>query len=317
MHYAISENGTLVYMPGLSEGNKRQLIKIGFNGEIETLDLPLQAYVEPRISPDGKKITLVIGSGKNFDVWIYEFKSNNLTRLTFGGINRTPIWSPDGKSIAYCSNVNNKLSIKIKNSDGSGDARTIITNKNRLYIDGWTPDGANLIVDTFLGKQQSGMVVYSLSDTSNANIYINTEADEYMGDLSTDGKWFAYASNESGPYEIYVQPFPENGGKWQISINGGLEPRWSADGKTLYYNQGSKIIMVPISTNEGVVKTGKEKIVFDKYSALPVDSGISYDVSPVGEYFISTQIGSIASYQQVNVIVNWFSELQSLMQNNR
>ena len=314
MHYAISENGTLAYIPGLSEGENRKLIRINFDGTIDPLDAPVQAYIEPRISPDGKKIAMVVGSGKDFDIWTYELANGNMTRLTFGGINRTPNWSPDNKSIAYYSYNDGESFIKIKQANGSGGDRTLYSQKSRLYIDSWSPDGSLLVVDGYFGSQQSGLSVIKVEDPKELETYINTDADEYMGDLSPDGKWLAYVSNETGPYEVYIQTFPEKGGKWQISLNSGLEPHWSADGKKLFFTSGNKIIEVPIEIKDGALIPGKQTVVSENYSFLPVDSGISYDVSPVADYFIATQPASISSFKKVQVIVNWFSEVQKMLQ---
>jgi serine/threonine-protein kinase len=308
MHYDISENGTLAYIPGQSEGDNRKLIKINFNGDAEVLEAPVQSYSEPKISPDGTKLAIVIGSGKDFDVWIYDLNNSILTRLTFGGTNRTPLWSADGKSIIYFSNTDGELGLKTKPANGSGEAKLLITGDSRLYINDWTPDGSMFVINTY-GQLQSGISIFNSKGNRTIETFIDSPADEWMSDLSPDGKWLAYTSNESGRYEVVIQPFPEKGGKWQVSTGGGMEPRWSADGKRLFYTRGNKIILIPISTKNGVITVGKERILFDKYSALPVDSGITYDVAPYADYFITTQTANVTSFQQVNVIVNWFSEL--------
>jgi serine/threonine protein kinase len=312
MHYDISNNGTLVYIPGQSEGDKRRIIKIKFTGDVEILEAPVQSYSEPKISPDGNKLAIVIGSGKDFDVWIYDINNSKLTRLTFGGINRTPTWSTNGDSIVYYSNVDDKISIKIKPADGSGKARVITTGENRIYINDWTPDGSVLVLNTY-GQMQSGISIFNSEGQKTIETFIDSPADDWMSDLSPDGKWLAYTTNESGRYEVVVQPFPEKGGKWQISTDGGMEPHWSADGKRLFYTRGNKIILVPISIHNGVIEAGKESVLFDKYSALPVDSGITYDVAPYADYFITTQTANVASFQQVDVIINWFTELNQSM----
>jgi eukaryotic-like serine/threonine-protein kinase len=312
MHYDISENGTLAYIPGNSEGEKRSIVKIDMQGNIEKLNVPIQSYSEPRFSSDGKKLAMTIGSGKDFDIWTIDLAGPNLTRLTFGGTNRTPIWSPDDSEIAYYSNVNGKRTLNIKNADGSGNAK-ILTEKlpSRAYIDGWSPDGKTLIIDTYEGSNQTNLTMFNMQQKGDTlSNFLATQADEWTADLSPDGNWLAYSSNETGPYEVYIQPFNKKGGKWQVSLNGGAEPHWADGGKKLFYIKGNSLVMVPVVSTNGTIKLGKEVVLF-YYSSLPVDSGITYDITPDGNYCITTRTGESESHQ-VNVIVNWTTEIKNI-----
>lgn len=313
MHYSISQKGTLAYIPGLRDGDKRRIIKISLDGEIIPLDAPVNSYYEPRISPDGKRLALVIGNIREYDIWIYDLIDKNLSRFTFEGINRTPIWSADGSLISYFSPVDGKGYLKVKKSDGSGQEKILTeTINNRAYINGWTTDGKTLIFDTYTPSEQSNMMSYAIGQNKKFKTIIGTEADEYMGSLSPDGKWFAYASNESGPYQIYVRPFPISGGKWQVSNSNSYEPKWSHDMKSIFYTTGSNLIQVPISTENGAFKMGTEKIISTKYAALPVDSGITYDVDPKGKFIITTMPAVLETNKSINVIVNWKAELNKI-----
>ncbi|MCK5344161.1 MAG: PD40 domain-containing protein, partial [Candidatus Heimdallarchaeota archaeon] len=291
MHYAISENGSITYIPGNSEGEKRSIMKIDMQGNVKILDFPAQSYSEPRLSTDGKQVALTIGSGKDFDIWTFELNAGNLVRLTFGGTNRSPIWSPDNKQIAYYSNINGKRTLNIKNADGSGNVK-ILTEKlpSRAYIGAWTPDGQSLLVDTYDSSNQSSIGLFNIGQKDSVKSYLATKADEWTTDLSPDGNWLAYSSNETGPSEVYVQPFSQKGGKWQVSLNGGAEPKWADNGKKLFYIKGNLLVMVPVSINGGSFKVGKEVVLFN-YSSLPVDSGITYDITPDGKYCITTRVG--------------------------
>lgn len=314
MHYSISETGTLCYIPGQGTGDKRRILKIAMTGEIEILDAPINAYYEPRISPDGTKVALVIGDIREYDIWIYDFTAKNLSRFTFEGINRTPTWSKDGSLISYFSIDKGKGYLKVKNSDGSGQEKILTeTTNNRAYLNGWTPDGKTLIFDTYTASGQSDMMTYTIGQANKFVSLIGTAADEYMGSLSPDGNWFAYSSNESGPYQIYVRPFPITGGKWQVSVNNAYEPKWSSDMKHLYYTSGSSVIEVPVFFENGAFKMGTEKIISTNYSALPVDSGITYDIDPKGKFIITTMPAVLETNKRISVIVNWKSEINNYL----
>ena len=148
-HVSCSDNGTLAYVPGTSGSSDHFLALIDRKGGSTLLAAPPQAYVDPRISPDGKKIAIVIQAGKGFDIWIYDIQRSAMSRLTFGGSNRSPVWSPDGKRIAYSDNISavvGKSKISIIQADGSGVPQDIMMDFDRTYVNSWAPDGSVLIV---------------------------------------------------------------------------------------------------------------------------------------------------------------------------
>ncbi|MBL7995199.1 PD40 domain-containing protein, partial [bacterium] len=311
MHFSISRNGTLVYVSGNTEGTERALIKIDRNGKESTFDLTSVPIMEPRMSPDGKRIALVLGSGKDSDIWIYDVTRGTMSRLTFGGTNRTPTWSPDGKQVAYFST---SRGIFTKPFDGSANEKPTVSGLGRTYISAWSRDGLMLILDRATQGNQSDIHVLPLTETQKPFDFLSSEFDEYMGTLSPDQKWLAYVSNESGSYQVYVQSFPERKGKWQISTQGGLEPRWSPDGRTLYYHQNTRMMAVAISTNPAF-SAGQPQLLFEGMPFLPTDSGVTYDVTPDGQYFISTRANKNDNFQQITVVLNWFTDLKSKISN--
>jgi serine/threonine-protein kinase len=316
MHYDISKNGTLAYIPGQIEGANRLIVLADHDGNITPLPCPVAAYTEPRISPDGKKVAIVVGSGKDFDIWVYDMERETLSRLTFGGTNRTPTWSPNSKDLAYYFNRGGKTGVYMKKANGSGDEEVLFTGPGRTYVQCWSRDNSVMIMDHAVAGMQSNLLVLPLQEDSEPYDFLATEFDEYMATLSPDGKWLAYISNESGVYQVYVQPFPKGGGKWQISTNGGLEPRWSPDGKRLYYTSGGRMMVVPI-TPGSTFSAGHAELLFNGYWALPVDSGISYDISPDDQYFVTTRPEQVTSFQQVNIVLNWFTEINASFSVNK
>jgi serine/threonine-protein kinase len=315
--YTLSQNGTLAYIPGNAGVTNQSLAKVDHHGVITPFAAPLQSYMEPRISPDGDRIAVTIQSGKDADIWVYDIPRNTLSKLTFGGVNRTPAWSPDGKRIAYYAYDGGKHSVVVKKADGSGELEIVTKGFGRTYIDCWSKDGALLLLDIAgtgrvgaNGPGGSDLYVLPLVGDRSLKPFLATQFDEWQASLSPDGQWIAYASNESGTYQVYIQPFPQGGGRWAVSNDEGYEPHWAPDGKTLYYYSPGRIVSVPIQTVPSFV-VGKPQILFSDYHQKSVDSGLMYDLSPNGLYFVVTQSKDDEdNLRQIHLVLNWFDEIR-------
>ena len=311
-NYMVSDNGTLVYIPGAVEGGNRKIVKIDQNGQNTALDSVGHPYLEPQISPDNKKIAIVIRNGEDFDIWIFDIQIKTLSRLTFGGLNRTPHWSPDGKKIAFMKRTKEgKLGIFIKPFDGSGEETLVYSGSNRLYIDYWTKDGENLVVDKLTDNAQSDLIVVPLKGDKKPWVYLDSKVDEYEANISPDGKYLAYLTNETGAYQIYVRSFPGKEGKWQISTDVAEDPRWSPDGKTLYYRKGSQLMAVPVTTSP-TFSSGVPKVLITNFPAMNVDSGTDFDITSDGKYFITTAPLEGSTLKSISVVTNWTEEIKNL-----
>jgi serine/threonine protein kinase/Tol biopolymer transport system component len=316
-NYAVSENGTLIYLPGSIEGESRKIVKIDMKGNTTVLDSSSHPYLEPSLSPDNKKIAVVIREGENYDIWVFDIARNTLSKLTFGGINRTPHWSPDGKTIVYMKKKNNNINgIFSKPSDGSGDETQIFEGEGRFYVNCWTPDGKYLIIDNLTKESQSDLLVIPMTGDEKPWKYLDSKKDEYESSLSPNGKWIAYLSDESGSYQIYVRSFPKKEGKWQISTDVAEEARWSPDSKFLYYRRNSQLMVVPVSTSS-TFSAGVPKILFDNFPSVNVDSGITYDVTSDGKYFITTAPIQELSLSKIAVVVHWTDEVKRMISSNK
>jgi Tol biopolymer transport system component len=236
----------------------------------------------------------------------------SLSKLTFGGLNRTPLWSPDGKRIAFTNRRSDgKARIFAKPYDGSGDETEIFSAEYRLYLNSWSRDGKYLMVDYMAQNAQSDLLVLPLSGDKKPWMYLDSKKDEYESSISPDSKWISYVSDEAGSYQIYVRSFPNKEGKWQISTDVAEEPRWSPDGKMLYYRKNSQIMAVPVFTAT-TFSAGVPTILFNGFPAMNVDSGISYDITADGKYFITTQPVRGTSYKNIAVVLHWVDETKNL-----
>ena len=316
-NYVVSDNGTLVYLPGAVEGESRKIVKISMKGETTIIDSGNHPYVEPKLSPDNKKIAVVIRDGADFDIWIFEIASRTLSKLTFGGLNRTPQWSPDGKSIAYFKRTKEgKSGIYVKPSDGSGEERLIFDGKEiRVYLNHWSRDGEFLLVDYLEKNSQSDLLVIPLKGDKAPWKYLDSKKDEYESTISPNGKWLSYLTDESGSYQIFVRSFPNKDGKWQISTDVAEEPRWSPDGRYLFFRKSSQMMSVPVTTAT-TFSAGVPTVLIKNFPAQNVDSGISYDVTSDGNYFITTQPAKGVSYKNISIVLNWNEEIKNLAKND-
>ena len=314
MHYSISENGTLTYIPGKVEGGNRKLVLIN-DKEEKIIDIPSNNYIEPKMSPDGKNLALVVREGVEFNIWIYNFERKTMRKFTFGGQNRTPFWSSDGKKIAFMRVIVGLGSgIFIKNTDGSKKEEEVFSGKERYYIDGWTKDGTTLLIQS-LGKtrSQTDLNYLILNGKRKLHTYIATKNDEWTSSLSPEAKWVTYVSSESGTYQAYVQSFPKKGGKWQISINGATSVVWAPNGKMIYYESNSVIYRVPI-TISNTLTIGTPKEVVRGLSLLPVDSGHMFDITPDSKYILTTKPVSGEANQKLIIVVNWLEKIKKVTQ---
>jgi len=315
MHYSISENGTLTYIPGQVEGGSRTLELINSKEE-KIIDLPPKNYMEPKMSPGGNELALVVREGVEFNIYIFNIERKSLRKFTFGGQNRTPTWSADGKKIIYMKVLPGIGSgIYIKNADGSNAEEEVFRHKERMYIDGWSKDKSTVIVQSLSGTKQTDIYYLTLGSEKTLHEFLSTSNDEWTSSLSSDGRWLAYISSESGTYQAYIQSFPEKGGKWQISVNGASAVAWAPDLKTVYFESNSVIYGVPIAVSN-TITLGTPTEIVRGLSLLPVDSGHIFDITPDSKYIITTKPAAGNKNQRLIVVVNWFDELKKLTQQN-
>ena len=211
-----------------------------------------------RLSPHGDRIALEMDNGVS-DIWVHDLARGIRTRLTFGPIfNNTPLWSPDGKWIAYTSNRNGKFQLFRKPSDGGGAEEELLSDDQLLFPGDWLHDGKYIVYARGIPGAQDIWALPLEGDRKPFQV-VPTTPGTFRNDpkLSPDGHWLAYLSNESGSAGIYVSGFRAGTGKWQVSANQGLHPLWSRDGKELYYaTSGNTVWAMPVKEVTGALQFG-------------------------------------------------------------
>jgi eukaryotic-like serine/threonine-protein kinase len=309
--FSFSSTGTLVYVPGTAQAPRSQLVWVNRKGEEQPVNAPPHNYVMPRISPDGQRVAAGIEGGGDDQIWVYGLERSTLTRLTFQGkSNVDPAWTPDGKRIVF-KGSQNRLFWQV--ADGSGSAEELTGSKlSPNNIPGsWSPDGQVLVFSENLPAKPRSTWILSLKDRKprpfdQGGVY------ETAPRFSPDGRWIAYASNESGRFEIYVQPYPGPGGKYQISTDGGTEPVWNPKAGELFYRNGNKMMAVGVTT-KGTFSAGQPKVLFEGSYVPTPRSFPDYDVSPDGQRFLMLRAaGQTQAPEQINVVLNWSEELKRI-----
>ena len=245
------------------------------------------------------------------NVWLSNVTRPTPIRFTFdAAASSSPIWSPDGRFLAYRSSRGGQLDqLYRKAADGSSQEELIEEQTGSIPTD-WSADGKLII---FHNASSTSWDVLALSvSEGTSNTVLNTPFNEVQGALSPDGRWLAYASDESGRFDVFVQPFPPTGAKWLVSSEGGVEPRWRRDGRELFYlSPARRLTAVPTQTTQRF-ESGTPETLFDagvRDFTLPFVR--RYDVTANGQRFVVAEQPP-RRLPPITVIVNWTGVLQDL-----
>jgi serine/threonine-protein kinase len=280
-------------------------------------------YVRPAFSPDGKRLALQINDGKRADIWVYEWERDALTRLTFGDdYNVSPVWTPDGQRIIY-SGVERRGEYELywKRADGAGDAQRLTQTKTAKIYVSWRPDGKVL---AFQQSNQGGhwyILTLTMEGSEESGwkpgepkpFLLSVAFEQREPAFSPDGRWLAYCSTESGAPEVYVTPFPGPGGKWQVSTGGGEFPKWSRNGKELFYRTLDNSIMVAAYAGSGDSFSSDKPRLWSPGRFTEVAGNLNFDVHPDDQRFAVMKAPAAAEAAPVNkvtFIFNFFDELR-------
>ncbi len=326
---AISDSGTLVYIPRTSAATvfiPRDLVWVDREGREEQITGGPSSYLNPRISPDGKKVALSIEASGNRDIWIWDLLRKVLTRLTFDeGPECSPLWTLDGKGIAFLSLRTSKSGVYWKAADGTGGEELLfslpglITFPASLSADGKTIVGA----EWELGRMNFDIGILPTEGDSKPRLILKERYHEAQPQVSLDGRWMAYTSNESGQNQVYVRPFPEvEGGLWQVSTTGGDSPLWSPDGREIFFRNGDAVMVSSVRTDPTFSFETPKMLFQGTYVSSVLAFGSwdfsTWDINPDGRRFLMMkELGAATTAERglrkITVVLNWFEELKRLV----
>jgi eukaryotic-like serine/threonine-protein kinase len=324
--YGIAANGTLAYVSGTDRTARHSLMWVDRDGREELINAPVRNYQYAQLSPDGTRVALD-SRDEESDIWIFELARGNLQRLTFDpGANRAPVWSPDGKRVAYSRALGNAEDIYWQVADGSGMAEPLTKNSSELQLplfpSSFAPDGSALLFTA--GDDDIWITTIDGTAATSAPV-LNAAAREGSPALSPDGRWLAYKSAESGQDEIYVRPFPDTKtGRWQISTNGGSHPEWSPDGSELFYLQVGRddragtgaFMAVPIDAETRFTPGTPRQLFAGNFVVIGGQRGV-YDVANDGQRFLMIKNAASSdgedSRSEIVIVQNFVEELQRLV----
>jgi eukaryotic-like serine/threonine-protein kinase len=298
-----SDTGMLAYFIGSGQGFR--LTWVSREGKHRESVGPEDIYEWPRLSPDGNRLAVARSNenSKATDIWIYEFSRNLMTRLTFAGANNLPVWSPDGRRIAFSSARDGAGYIVLKDASGAGREERLAEGPKPVLD--WSRDGRYVLYEERNPKTGLDLMILPLDGPVPRTPipFVQTPFDEKDGAFSPDGKWIAYDSNESGETEVYIQSFPPSGGKWQVSNGGGSYPRWRGDGKELFYRETplGSVMAAGIHTSPGRVDIDPPHRIFE-WGGPP-----TYDVASDGQRFLMLEPPGAdrAITEPLLIVTNW------------
>jgi len=318
---SISKNGTAVYLSGGGISHNLNVALVDRKGNASVLLTNEPDAASPRFSPDGKRLAFQKGTGS---IWIYDLVRGVSSALTMGSTGAMyPAWTPNADRVAYShphsTPKGSGQAIYWKRSDGTGDEELLAPEDVlNAYPSSWSPDGKVLVFDRLSEKDGKCCEIWTLT------VGANGKAEQLRpvpgvghgggASFSPDGRWLAYVSDESGLPQIYVVPFPGPGGKWQVSTDGGIEPRWSKTGHELFYAQGATLITVPYSVEKNSFQPGKPQVLFADRLEMRVPFR-SYDVTPDGQHFVIFQFpgGKMTAASQPTVVLNWLEQVRQVV----
>ena len=317
---SVARDGTLVFLDGTSAGVQGTLVWRNRAGELlETIGQPQPGMLSPALSPDGQRVAVWSNESGNPDIWIHDLVRSTKTRLTFDeGAELNPMWSPSGGEIAYSLSRKPEWRLMSKTADGTGEAVVLVEGDHRLSANDWSTDGRYLVYSELIPEASDDIRYVELQSDGEATepvTFLGTPASERGAELSPDGRFAAYHSSESGSLEIYVGPFPDGAGKWQVSVNGGRQPRWRSDGKELYYLEGTGSAMMAVSVStEPTFTPGQPQRLFESMDLVAGPSAATYDVSADGQRFITVAPveadGEETAPPKIRIVENWYEEFR-------
>jgi len=308
---SVSETGTMVYIRG-SAVLGSELAWFDRSGKEVGSRLPRDTYRDPAISPDGRKLAVALGDPLR-TIWIIDLAQGTRARLTFDTvIHVNPAWSPDGRYLAFTSGTVPGAGIHRKGVDGTTPDEMLVEGKDAtLQAPAFSPDGKFLVYLRSTGPSGNGICAMPLAGDRTPRVVVPSPSPQTLLSyprVSPDGRWLAYASNESGRSQAYVTSFPSGAGKWQVSSDGGDMPAWRRDGREIYFVSGSELAAVEVTAVGSQFNPGPPRTITRLGNAIA--NGRVFDAMPDGSRFIAPIVPTDAT-SPMHLLVNWPAELDA------
>jgi Tol biopolymer transport system component/tRNA A-37 threonylcarbamoyl transferase component Bud32 len=306
--YAVSTAGDLLHIPGDEHRLDTRLVWVDRSGGVQPVPLPPQDIANTKVSPDGRRAAFNM-HGATFEIGIFDFERGSLTPLTNNTTgSQAPVWSPDGRRIAFRGTRNGYRNVWIKSVDGTTDEQQL-TRGDRLQTPmSWSPDGKYLLYYETDPVRANDILILSLADGKTEPV-VTAPLSQHDAQWSPDGRWIAYTSEESGGEEVYVLPFPLTGDRWRVSTSGGADPLWSRDGRELFYRAGGKVMAVDIRTSPRF-SAGTARELFPDAFAVSPNFMTGYSVAADGRFLFAQPVRPDPPTRAVQLVLNWFLELR-------
>ena len=310
--YSASRNGMIAYLSGAANIRQHAVFdRIG--KQVTAIGTQVETQGRVALSPDGKRMISERGTSGQIDLWITDLERGTESRFTFGGSsNLAPQWSPDGSRVTFASSRNGGVAqVYQKLSNQTGQEELMVRSELQQIPTDWTRDGRFIIARQTSKDTAADLIAIPTSGDRKPIPLLQTKFNEVEGVVSADGKWLAYASDESGHFEVYVQPFApgnSNGatGKWQISLGGGRDPHWRGDGNEIFYIAADRrMTAVPVKASGNNFAPGTPKALFE--ARLFVGTLSRYAVSADGQRFLMAADPESSTESPIHVKLNWLA----------
>lgn len=310
--FSIAGNGTLAYLRTSAKLESGALVWVDRQGQSSPIVEVERVIDTPRMSPDGRRIAFR-SPGPTCDIWVHDIERGVTTRLTREGDNHGLAWFGDGRRIAFCRlGAPSLWNVMAASLDGTGDVEELLPpGIPRGFVSSVSYDAQLMLVGGTTSDTGEDVFLVNTKDKS-VKPLLHTRFWEHAAVFSPDGKYMAYACNDSGKEEVYVQTFPALDSRVQISTDGGSQPIWSRDGKELFFKLDKKMMVVDVSL-QPTFSAGRPRILWESDLSPRSNSGLgAYDVAPDGQRFVMVRDRSLAGGAEVNVVLNWFEELRAM-----
>lgn len=294
----------LAFQHGVREHELAWFDRAGRN--VGTLSMPT-ALFNPRLSPDQSRLVATSAVTNNPGLWLAHLTRPEVVRLETDAI--APLWSPDGRRIAFTAR--DGFDLLVRSSDGAEPPRLVASDDTIKVLGDWSPDGAELVYTRVDGASSFDLWI-ARADDGATHPLLATPANEMQARISPDGKWVAYASDESGVLEVYVEPYPQLGDKRQVSVGGGGQPQWRADQRELFYLSADRsVVAVEVETSDGMEFARPRRLFRTSLGGNPADAREVYAAAADGSRFLLLGPVEASTDRPITVIVDWAAGIRS------